>query len=158
MSSTSERVAGCDFCEPTDEMMRRMIRDERNGGLGYSIVSRPAFRPFHVLVIPAGHAADLHELRAAREQWEFVGEEIARLALALANLEGSAGYQRMQKSLRPGKGAEFSRTHYHEHVVPFMEDEEGTFVMPNPNTPEGFYYPTDDEIQKIVNVLRYERS
>lgn len=135
----------CDFCEPTDEMRRRIIRE---GKRVYSMISNPSFREGQTLVIPKRHIVELAELQP-EEILEIV-KELSRLA---GLLDAGFGYEILQKHQPSKPDDNIKRSHLHMHVIPRLQSD-GILSTPEPNTPAGFTRLSDAAVQAVAEKLR----
>lgn len=135
----------CAFCDP-EHLAWRTIR---TGELCMSIVSGPWFRPGHCLVIPKRHIVKSSELEPS-EAAEIM-MELGRLSLRLDEGYGTGIMQKYQpKQAENG----IKVNHLHFHVFPRHEVETGLFPVPEPNSFDGFYTPTEEEVVKLAESLR----
>lgn len=124
-------------------------RTIRAGELATSFVSRPWFREGHCLVIPNRHITTLEEL--TEQESSALLREAGRLAARLDKGYGHGGILQKHQPLQP-EGIKVN--HLHLHVAPRHKEESGLFVVPEPNSFEGFVMPSDSEVIAVAESLR----
>lgn len=135
----------CDFCE-RDHLGWRTIQSD---DFITSFVSVPRFRPGHCLVIPNRHIITPSEFNP-QESVAIMGE-IGRLMFLLDQGFGAGFMQKYQPTQQENH---IRREHFHVHVFPRIKNEEGLFPVPDPNSFEGFEYPTEEEVLDYVELLK----
>lgn len=138
-------IEDCVFCDRRS-LEWRTIRSE---DLFTSFVSRPWFRKGHSLVVPNIHRETLAELTP--EEGAAIMGELGRLSLALDEGFGS-GIMQKHQPLQAENGLKVDHVHF--HVFPRIMDEPGIFPIPNPNSADGFTFPTNEEVIAIANKLK----
>lgn len=135
----------CSFCD-TDGLAWRTIKSSEHFT---SLVSNPAFREGHCLVIPNQHVAEIAELDGAT--LAPIMQEIGRLSKVLDKGYGSGVMQKFQPT-QSDNGIKMS--HLHFHVFPRLEHETTLFPVPNPNNFDGFFSLSDDQVTTLAQSLR----
>lgn len=135
----------CIFCEPDNFEVRQILI----GKHVYSIVSNPAFRSGHCLVIPRRHIEQVGDLDPS-EATELMGE-VGRLAKELATDFGSAVLQKSQPRINDGP---IKHSHLHFHVIPRIaaDDEDNLFGVPR--TFAEMHTISQDEINNTLETTR----
>lgn len=140
-----ERLEGCAFCTP-EEIEWRTIRE---GELFVSFVSKPWFREKHCLVVPKRHIDTPSDIQTD-EGTEIMGE-LARLSGLLDEGFGTGIMQKYQPT-QAENGIKVHHTHF--HIFPRLEDEVMLFPVPEGNSFDGFYTPTDEQVLAIADSLK----
>lgn len=136
---------GCAFCDPVDMDWRTI----KKGKSSRSFVSNPSFRRGQCLVIPNRHVTRLEELNESEASEIIV--ELGRLAGLLDEGFGSGVMQKFQPT-QAENGIKVN--HLHFHVFPRIEDEQGLFPVPDPNSFDGFADTGRSEIINLAESLK----
>ena len=135
----------CDFCDPSNEMQERVIRES---GTWQSIISNPTFRGNHALVMPRRHATEVGELMP--DEVVAIWREVGRIA---SLIDVGFGYQVLQKFEPRKPDGSIKQSHLHFHVFPRLKDD-GIFAIPEGNAESGFYWLDRSTAQKEASRLR----
>lgn len=134
----------CVFC--TNKTERRTIRRTLHAR---SLVPKHQFRSDHCLVIPNRHITTTGELNAD-EAAELL-TELGRLGMLIDKGFGTGLMQKYQP-LQAENGIKVN--HLHFHVFPRIENEEGLFPVPSPNSFDGLRITPEQEILRLIEVLK----
>ena len=135
----------CAFCDKESLEWRTVNAND----LFISFISKPWFRPGQTLVIPNRHVTSVAELTP--QEGEAIMGELGRLGLLLDQGYGTGVMQKYQP-LQEENGVKMN--HLHFHTFPRFEYEPGLFPVPEPNSFDAFYTPSDEEVVEWANRLK----
>lgn len=138
----------CSFCDH-EALQDRIVYF---GSTILTIVSRPWFRPNHLLIIPKEHRKTASELTL--EEDAEIANEVKILLPIISTDDGTIHFQ---KSSPKQVGNGIAMEHVHHHIYPILPSDSDTLV-PAPRVAQDFYVPTDDEITSTIIKVQQARA